>query len=690
MTALPNNDRTVRLAPSAGATALPYDFWIGRAEDLAVWRVRGGAATLLTLTIDYTVSGAGSDAGGTVTLGAAAQAGDAYVLAGAWLVTQVLDLVAYGDFRADDLDHQHRLILAALMEIRRDLSRQLGFAIYDDGAAPFEAGGRPVRGLSYLEFGEATVAAPAADKLRLYAKDVDGVTKLFARTATQDIMLSGAEEAASAAAASAAAALASAAAADDAADAAEAAAATLSLPPLAGNALKVLRVRNDETAYELADPGSAAVNPAPLVGVNATADTTNRLSVASAASLFSHEGSGHQQKINKAAAGDTASVIYQTGASDRAHVGLIGSDDLTVRVSPDGSTWHDAMVVDKDTGAVVFPNTAIDFGWSLGVTADGGSLTIALKTADGNDPSSTNPVAPLFRSATGATGAMTRRKVTSATSLTVSSGSTLGVTSSTAFRLWVVAFDDGGTVRMGVVNATTYTGSVVTSILSLPDNGIASSTAEGGPGGADSAGVIYTGTAVTSKPYRILGWVEWSASGVTAGTWTTTNVALVQAYNVGLPTPGQLTGRRSAVHKTDTFTSTTGTAWTDITGYSASLTPTSAANAVRWSFDAYVSVGAANGAGLRMVRGSTAIGVGDADGSRTQVTGLLNRAADTNSASLIGQRGFDLPQSASSTTYKVQFFLQADTFYFNRATNTTDSNVVFRPMSSIIVEEVMT
>ena len=42
------------------------------------------------------------------------------------------------------------------------------------------------------------------------------------------------------------------------------------------------------------------------LGVNATASAVNRLSVASPASLFNHEGQGHQLKINKAAAGDTA------------------------------------------------------------------------------------------------------------------------------------------------------------------------------------------------------------------------------------------------------------------------------------------------------------------------------------------------------------------------------------------------
>jgi hypothetical protein len=100
--------------------------------------------------------------------------------------------------------------------------------------------------------------------------------------------------------------------------------------------------------------GGVSLNPATggLVGINATADSTNRLSLSSPASLFNHDGAGHQQKINKAAAGDTASQLYQTGFSGRAEIGLTGDDDFHFKVSPDGTTWHEALVLDRSTGAV--------------------------------------------------------------------------------------------------------------------------------------------------------------------------------------------------------------------------------------------------------------------------------------------------------------------------------------------------
>ena len=77
----------------------------------------------------------------------------------------------------------------------------------------------------------------------------------------------------------------------------------------------------------------SSVNPTPLVGVNATADTTNKLSVSSSAILFNHIGNGTQVKLNKSAVADTASFLFQTGFSGRAEIGLTG-DDSFVPVDP--------------------------------------------------------------------------------------------------------------------------------------------------------------------------------------------------------------------------------------------------------------------------------------------------------------------------------------------------------------------
>ena len=107
----------------------------------------------------------------------------------------------------------------------------------------------------------------------------------------------------------------------------------------------------DGSAWALVVEGS--LNPTPLIGVNATADAANRLAVSSPATLLDHEGAGHQLKINKNAATDTASLLLQTGFSGRAELGSCGDDDLHIKVSADGTIWREALVIDKDTAEIV-------------------------------------------------------------------------------------------------------------------------------------------------------------------------------------------------------------------------------------------------------------------------------------------------------------------------------------------------
>ena len=106
--------------------------------------------------------------------------------------------------------------------------------------------------------------------------------------------------------------------------------------------------------------GVPSVNPVSLLGVNTLADTTNRLAAKSDAVLFSHDdvtpGDGSIRfKVNKAASDKTASLLFQDDWSGRAEVGLAGDDHFHFKVSADGETWRDAIVIDKDTGAVTLP-----------------------------------------------------------------------------------------------------------------------------------------------------------------------------------------------------------------------------------------------------------------------------------------------------------------------------------------------
>lgn len=95
----------------------------------------------------------------------------------------------------------------------------------------------------------------------------------------------------------------------------------------------------------------------PLLGLNTSADSTNRLAASAEATLLTHEGAGHRLKINKSGAADTASLLFQTDWSGRAEMGTTGNDDFSIKVSPDGTQFFTAMTVDAASGLVAFPQS---------------------------------------------------------------------------------------------------------------------------------------------------------------------------------------------------------------------------------------------------------------------------------------------------------------------------------------------
>ncbi len=101
-------------------------------------------------------------------------------------------------------------------------------------------------------------------------------------------------------------------------------------------------------------------NPVGLLGVNTTAAAPNLLSVRSNAALLAaipaaDGGSGDARlQISKATAGNAASVVFSDAYSGRAEFGLTGDDHFHLKVSADGASWQDAVVIDKTTANVAF------------------------------------------------------------------------------------------------------------------------------------------------------------------------------------------------------------------------------------------------------------------------------------------------------------------------------------------------
>ncbi len=110
------------------------------------------------------------------------------------------------------------------------------------------------------------------------------------------------------------------------------------------------------------------------LAINTVASGTDRLAVRAATSLFTHDGTDHRIKINKAAVADTASILFQTAFSGRAEFGLNGDDSFRLKTSANGAIWVDALTVDA-TGKIGVgtntPQSALDVvGRAGGAVAD--------------------------------------------------------------------------------------------------------------------------------------------------------------------------------------------------------------------------------------------------------------------------------------------------------------------------------
>ena len=94
------------------------------------------------------------------------------------------------------------------------------------------------------------------------------------------------------------------------------------------------------------------------LGIGTSADAVNRLAVKTNAALFvatsaAEGGSGDLRvAFNKPLLTGTVSHLFQTNWSGRTELGLTGDDQFHIKVSPDGSTWTEALVCSSTTGAV--------------------------------------------------------------------------------------------------------------------------------------------------------------------------------------------------------------------------------------------------------------------------------------------------------------------------------------------------
>ena len=169
-----------------------------------------------------------------------------------------------------------------------------------------------------------------------------------------------------------------------------------------------------------------------------------------------------------------------------------------------------AIVLDGTLGATLPVPLVTSSGGSGGLV--GGVIPIQPITASVGASALTctlNPTILNFRNTPLTSGAINTRTVATAISLVVPSTATLGTVSAQQSRLVVIALDNAGTVELAVVNIAGGT--------NLDETTLISTTAI--IAGSNSASVVYSTTARTSLPFRVVGYVE--STQATAGTWAT-------------------------------------------------------------------------------------------------------------------------------------------------------------------------
>lgn len=273
--------------------------------------------------------------------------------------------------------------------------------------------------------------------------------------------------------------------------------------------------------------------------INGITDGTKDLSIsaltcAGTATLNGNVTLGNASADDITFTGSLASTIpikttatYNIGSSTLGLAGIyFGANSQTVRIVGSGSmsaTWTLTLpvtagsvdqVLRSDGSGVASWVAQYDGAYdvrNLGITASVGSnaLTVAAVGADGSALSSTNPAFITFRNSTATTGTPTTVKCTSITGVTVSSGSTLGHTSAVADFIYVYAINyNSGTVELAVSSRPIH-----------DEMTLQTTTAEGGGGAADSANVLYSTSARSTIPIRLIGRLKSTQS--TAGTWAT-------------------------------------------------------------------------------------------------------------------------------------------------------------------------
>ena len=168
-------------------------------------------------------------------------------------------------------------------------------------------------------------------------------------------------------------------------------------------------------------------------------------------------------------------------------------------------------------------------------------------------------------------------------------------------------------------------------------------------------------------------------------------MALITLNKLALPTGSVL--QVVSATKSDTQSASTAV-FVDVTGLSLSITPSSTSNKIFLVCNINID-GQGRYFGLKFVRGSTDIGIGDADGSRTRLTvsSMRNQSASNDNYVMHNSSAsfLDSPSTTSATTYKIQagkHYSSASDLYINRPAYDDNSSYITRGISTLTAYEI--
>lgn len=191
--------------------------------------------------------------------------------------------------------------------------------------------------------------------------------------------------------------------------------------------------------------------------------------------------------------------VYSTTAVTRLGVGSNGQVLTADSTVTEGIKW----ATPSGSSVPVQSYGLANYGLQSSVSAN--AWTIALKQYDGStDPSGGVPVTITYRSATASTGSATEVSTTAALSVVVPSGTTIGTVSGRTHYPYLYAINTGSGNVLGI------------SLTKFDDGSIQSSSAISG---GSSASTLYSTSAQSNKPIRLIG--RATISEATTGTWAT-------------------------------------------------------------------------------------------------------------------------------------------------------------------------